>query len=86
MAFQKRSAISVRQHDIKEDQIIIANFGIRNCVSKISCNINIMPIELHARSRPRVAQLVREGDVLHGTWRERDDTGSLRIELSPTDA
>jgi hypothetical protein len=34
-----------------------------------------------ARSRPSKAMLTREGDVFEGTWRERDDSGSLRIEL-----
>ena len=37
--------------------------------------------ELVARSRPRRATLARSGDVLEGTWRERDETGGLRIEL-----
>ena len=43
-------------------------------------------MELHARSRPRVVRLVREGGVLEGTWRERGDTGSLRIELAGSEA
>ncbi len=37
---------------------------------------------LTARSRPRKAQLLRTEDVLEGSWREGDSTGSLRIELT----
>lgn len=35
-----------------------------------------------ARSRPSRATLVQSGDVLEGTWQERDESGGLRIELS----
>ena len=38
--------------------------------------------QLTARSRPRKAQLLRTEDVLEGSWREGDSTGSLRIELT----
>ncbi len=38
--------------------------------------------ELTARSRPRRAQLRRTDDVLEGSWREGNSTGSLRIELT----
>jgi hypothetical protein len=34
-----------------------------------------------ARSRPRKLELAREGLVLVGRWHERDETGSIRIEL-----
>jgi hypothetical protein len=34
-----------------------------------------------ARSRPSTATLRRQGGVFEGTWRERDDSGRLRIEL-----
>ena len=40
--------------------------------------------EVVARSRPSRAMLTRRGDVFEGTWRERDDSGGLRIELAPT--
>ena len=39
--------------------------------------------ELRARTRPRMAHLALAADrrVLEGTWRERDESGQLRIEL-----
>ncbi|MEE9281749.1 MAG: hypothetical protein V3V67_16375 [Myxococcota bacterium] len=37
--------------------------------------------ELVCRSRPRTATLRRTGATLHGTWKERDQSGSWTIRL-----
>ena len=72
--------------EIEDGRILLTYFDERGAVVFQGREEAPGRYELTARSRPRRANLTRSGDVLEGSWRQGDQTGSLRIELSRPEA
>ena len=68
--------------EIEDGRILLTYFDERGAVVFQGREESPGRFALIARSRPRKAELRRSESVLEGSWREGDETGSLRIELS----
>jgi hypothetical protein len=67
--------------EIEDGRILLTYFDERGAVVFQGREESPGRYALSARSRPRKAELAKSGAVLEGSWREGDETGSLRIEL-----
>ncbi len=72
--------------EIEDGRILLTYFDERGAVVFQGREEAPGRYELIARSRPRRANLTRTDDVLEGSWREGDETGWLRIELTTQEA